>query len=337
MDEFRIYNRALSEDEITDLVDGNCTNDDTKTITCGSNSDGIQIQECISGTWENSGECQLPSGSFFVGGDLDTFYPVIFSDTDWSNRVTDVDIYRTSVHKDARWRGSIVANFKFHTKHWGHRSHFIEADIKQYRREFVAGWHDATTKNTSSDVVIWFRGGGTTYYYRANGVMAQPQVFDTTIFYESYPGHSNGTDQLPHPPKTSVDSYVNGNGLSLGNDLVVSGKVGIGTNNPVGYKLAVDGTIAARDVITTTESWADYVFDYNYDLMPLEQVEEFIQSNNHLPGVPSEREVIANGVSVNEMQKTLLEKVEELTLHMIELNKKNKELNKRFDALIEFE
>jgi len=76
-------------------------------------------------------------------------------------------------------------------------------------------------------------------------------------------------------------------------------------------------------------SWADYVFNDNYALMPLEDVEKFIQKEKHLPNVPSEAELIETGLDLEEMNTILMEKVEELTLYLIEQNKQVKELKER--------
>lgn len=72
--------------------------------------------------------------------------------------------------------------------------------------------------------------------------------------------------------------------------------------------------------------WADYVFEDDYELMSLDKVEEFINTNGHLPNVPSAAEVEKNGINLGEMDALLLEKIEELTLHMISLKKENEEM-----------
>lgn len=121
--------------------------------------------------------------------------------------------------------------------------------------------------------------------------------------------------------------------------------IGLNDANQPGFscdtcKLAVDGeikaksitvesTITANDILFRADGWADYVFKDNYDLLPLSKLEDFIGKNGHLPGVPTTSEVNANGVSVSKMTKILLEKVEELTLHMIELKKDNERLSLR--------
>ena len=111
-----------------------------------------------------------------------------------------------------------------------------------------------------------------------------------------------------------------------------TGNVGIGTNNPgSNYKLAVEGTIGARKVKVTTQAWADYVFEKDYRLPTLQEVELYIGLNKHLPDVPSANEIEKNGLDLGDNQATLLKKIEELTLYIIEQNKKIEALNKRVD------
>ncbi len=99
------------------------------------------------------------------------------------------------------------------------------------------------------------------------------------------------------------------------------GNVAIGTNVTNGYKLAVEGTIGAREVNVNSSGWTDYVFDDDYKLPSLETVERYIKENHHLPEVPSAADVEANGINVSEMNAVLLKKIEELTLYVIELRK----------------
>lgn len=91
--------------------------------------------------------------------------------------------------------------------------------------------------------------------------------------------------------------------------------------------------IMADDVKVKMENAADYVFEEGYDLKPLNEVEAYVKRNKHLPGIPSAAEMSENGVSVSAMSNLLLEKVEELTLRMIEMEKKIKQLQEENDRL----
>ncbi len=110
------------------------------------------------------------------------------------------------------------------------------------------------------------------------------------------------------------------------------GNIGIGTTSP-GSKLAVNGKIACKEVEVTLTGWPDFVFADDYKLRTLNEVEKYINENNHLPDVPSEKEVLENGVNIGEMNSTLLRKVEELTLYMIELKKENEIMKTEIEIL----
>lgn len=113
------------------------------------------------------------------------------------------------------------------------------------------------------------------------------------------------------------------------------GRVGIGTASPAtGYALSIEGKAVCTEVLVeAVANWPDYVFGEDYQLMSLQELESSIKQNNHLPGLPSAAEVEENGVLLGEMQKKLLEKVEELTLYTIEQDKKIAELQKNFEEL----
>lgn len=97
----------------------------------------------------------------------------------------------------------------------------------------------------------------------------------------------------------------------------------------------VENMISAKQVKVTSSGWPDYVFKKEYTPMPLADVESYIQAHQHLPGVPSGQEVVENGVDVGKMQAKLLEKVEELTLYLIEVKRENQQLKQRLESLEE--
>lgn len=122
---------------------------------------------------------------------------------------------------------------------------------------------------------------------------------------------------------TGFYGNVSGWGLIMNTN---TGNVGIGTLNPT-YKLSVNGDIRTKEVVVET-GWADYVFDKGYRLTSLDELEKFIQTNKHLPNIPSASEIEKNGLHVGDTQKKMMEKIEELTLYVIELKKELTEIKK---------
>ncbi len=121
-----------------------------------------------------------------------------------------------------------------------------------------------------------------------------------------------------------------GSALIEGN-IFTDESIGIGTRNFVDgadvYKLSVKGKIRA-DAVKVYTTWAGFVFEKGYKLPSLNEVENFIKENGHLKGVPSASIVEKNGIDLGEMNKILLQKIEELTLYIIELDKEIQRLKK---------
>lgn len=119
-------------------------------------------------------------------------------------------------------------------------------------------------------------------------------------------------------------------GVSIGNfnlppvnGLTVGGNVQFGNFIANGYKLSVDGKIICEEVrVQSSLSWPDYVFENDYKLMSIQELEESIKTNKHLPGIPSAKEIKENGQAIADIQKSLLEKIEELTLYIIDQEKR---------------
>jgi hypothetical protein len=120
---------------------------------------------------------------------------------------------------------------------------------------------------------------------------------------------------------------VAGNGVVIGEEV---------SKTPAGYRLYVQDGILTEKVkvaVKNASEWSDYVFEKNYQLAPLAEVARFIEANKHLPGVPSAAEVVEQGVDMAKMDAKLLEKIEELTLYSIQLEKDNKDQNARINEL----
>ena len=150
---------------------------------------------------------------------------------------------------------------------------------------------------------------------------------------------------IPLNTSASAITFTNGNidffankGLTLGTNYWpasrmtldgMTGNVGIGTNNPGSFKLAVEGKLGAREIRVTNAPWADFVFKSNYRLRPLAEVESFIKKNGHLPEVPSEIEITKEGNDLGKTDAVLLQKIEELTLYIIAQEKRMQALEQK--------
>lgn len=128
-------------------------------------------------------------------------------------------------------------------------------------------------------------------------------------------------------PDVADLKFYTANGGALTQRMIIksNGNIGVGTNNPTAL-FTVNGKIDAEEVEVKNVG-ADYVFEDDYNLMSIGEVEQFIKNNKHLPGI-APAEITEQGVELSQFTETLLEKVEELTLYIIQLEKRIKELEK---------
>ena len=142
---------------------------------------------------------------------------------------------------------------------------------------------------------------------------------------------------------SKLELYINGstNTNSIPDQQVMTwnynGNVGIGITNPTN-KLDVNGTIHSKEVKVDMNGWSDFVFKKEYSLPTLAEVEKHITEKGYLENIPSEEEVLKNGINLGEMNSKLLQKIEELTLYIIEQDKKItdlKNLNENFKVVFE--
>ena len=141
-----------------------------------------------------------------------------------------------------------------------------------------------------------------TVEYLISGVVQNTDYFSITF------------EQNP-PPPTSSSLWSSNGSIAYYN----AGNIGIGTDTPGTYRLAVNGNIRAKEIKVETANWPDYVFESDYQLPSLKNVKSFIEMNGHLPNIPSAFEVKTSGVELGEMNRLLLEKIEQLTLYTINL------------------
>jgi hypothetical protein len=140
------------------------------------------------------------------------------------------------------------------------------------------------------------------------------------------------------PFKFFSDGNINAIGGSQLMSLEANGKLILGTvsSTPGNYRLYVQGGIMtekAKIAVSNTADWADYVFADNYKLKTITELEAYVKENKHLPNIPSAQEVVNEGLDVAKMDAKLLEKIEELSLYIIQLKKDNTELLKRMEKL----
>ena len=158
-------------------------------------------------------------------------------------------------------------------------------------------------------------------------------------------GHKAFIKLFDNSHSISVDNTANmelnagSGGLKLlASNITLTGKVGINTVNEVkDYALAVDGGIISTKVyIKEVKQWPDHVFADNYKLMDLEELRHYLADNRHLPGLPSEKEIINKGYDLNEMQAAMLQKIEELTRYILLLQDEINELRHQGDSIVFF-
>lgn len=120
----------------------------------------------------------------------------------------------------------------------------------------------------------------------------------------------------------TANHAVNTMNANVNGTLTVNGNSYLGS----GFVCTYDGHVRTREVRVTQTGWSDFVFSEDYKLMPLSQLEKYIKNYRHLPEIPTESEVKRDGVSISEMNIMMLQKIEELTLYIIDLQKQINEL-----------
>lgn len=172
-------------------------------------------------------------------------------------------------------------------------------------------------------------GGAGINFYTANEAAFGGAVFptDTSLVLWSNSNSNNYLVLQPSWGNTGIGTYTPNAKLHL------NGTMLIGNNSQrtaTGYSLSVDGKVIAEDFTTlNSTAWPDYVFEKDYPLMSLQQVKQYIDSYKHLPGVPDAATIEKNGFRLGEMVKKLVEKTEELTVYILELERQNNELQQR--------
>lgn len=176
-------------------------------------------------------------------------------------------------------------------------------------------------------------GGTGINFYTSNEAAFGGAIFptDTSLVLWS---NSNANNYLVFQPSwgnTGIGTYTPNAKLHL------NGLMLVGNNSQrtaTGYSVSVDGQIMCENLtMQNSTSWPDYVFENDYKLMPLADLEKSIREHKHLPNVPSAAEISKNGINMQVITKAYMEKIEELTLYIIQLKKEvdglRKEMNEK--------
>ena len=194
-------------------------------------------------------------------------------------------------------------------------------DITHTTRQLETGWNETDVNWLGHSLIFGTKAGR----YAHNVVEIRPGGASNGELHSALNlHHANSVDdkelRIKLHTSTNAPTYFN------------AGNVGIGTTTPKN-KLSVNGTIWAKEVKVTLTDAADWVFEEDYQLRSLSEVESFIQKNKQLPEIPSAEEFRQNDLKVSEMANKLLQKIEELTLYTIEQEKKIEKQNEKLEKM----
>jgi hypothetical protein len=157
------------------------------------------------------------------------------------------------------------------------------------------------------------------------GLTLENDAGSQTNFYKQASGNYDANDVILYSAQGDTRIYTSGVERLR---ITSSGNIGIGTSSPK-EALSVNGNIRSKQIKVEEQNWPDYVFKPGYNLLTLSELKNYIDLNQHLPNMPSEQDVSKNGLNLGEIVKLQTQKIEELTLYLIEKDRQVAEQNKR--------
>lgn len=202
---------------------------------------------------------------------------------------------------------------------WANQSLSIGADMNAFSKLYLvnqnrtAAIHANTVGNTKSYQRLMF-------FEYDNADTKILEVQNVTQGYTAFSLKSNG----------EMDIH---NGLNPLFHLGTDGMLSIRNNAIETFRIEANGMVRARKVKVDSETWPDYVFEPEYQLLPLDQLEAFLLQHKHLPSIPSQKQITEEGIDLAEMNVKMMEKIEELTLYLIQQNKELQKQGKELEEL----
>jgi len=193
---------------------------------------------------------------------------------------------------------------------------------------------------TSSRLEIADVNGGAAAFYSGTNFAGRVRATDTSLQIFAGYGSSfcipdvcpaKNLILLPPPDNIFNGQFIGSVGIGTNNPnarLHLTGNMMIGSGTPaVGYLLSVNGKIVSEELkVQLNQNWPDYVFNGDYQLASIDEMKSFIERNRHLKNIPSAKQVETDGILVGDMQKRMMEKIEELSLYIIQLHERIKQL-----------
>lgn len=213
----------------------------------------------------------------------------------------------------------VTGDIKASSHLWANGSISIGADMNTFSKLNIV--------NTNRTAVIQANTVGNTMPYQRlmffeydNTDTKILEVQNVTAGYTAFSLKSNGEMDI-------------NNGTTPIFHLGTDGRLAIRNNSMETFRIESNGMVRARKVKVDSETWPDYVFEKDYKLLPLDELEIFLIQNKHLPSVPSEQQIKEEGIDLGEMNVKMMEKIEELTLYLIEQNKELEKQGKELEEL----
>lgn len=213
----------------------------------------------------------------------------------------------------------VIGDIKAYSHIWANGSLSVGADLSLFSKCYIQNLNRAAAIQVKTS-------GNTTAYQRL--MYFEYDNADTKIMEVM----NTATSRTPFALKANGEMDID-NGTGRIFHLGTNGDLELTNGTMQTFKVETNGMIRGRRMKLDLDTWADYVFEPTYQLMPLSEVETFVKKEKHLPNVPSEQELKADGVDVMEMNRILMEKVEELTLYLIQQNKNTEELKKELEEV----